>query len=188
MAEILLSQHQKKTAALWFELDHEYISAITYINKQTIILASRIASNIDVVEANQLSLLIPFTAVTLSQYRVKIIYGIDAVFENICLGYIEGTLFHLRKRQEELLKEANQTLKKTDFKPLSDLCSHITLSDSSLDVKTPIEEYRRRLNKKRGLGGFKTCWKILRSHLMSARVEYPNGEAVNASDLTRSNS
>jgi hypothetical protein len=167
MAELLVSQHQKKTAALWFELDHKYVSAITCINQQRVILAS-IGSKINSVKIDQLHLLIPHTEVALGHYRVGIIRVLDQIFDNICLGYIEKSLVHLLEGQKELLNEAYETYVfewvefYTHEEFLSDLPLEETLYNNPLDLKATIE-YTKRLNSR---VGFKNCLEILLTHLI----------------------
>jgi len=94
-AELLLSQHQKRTADLWFKLDGKYGSAISEVNEQRIHIASIRAPRIEKVELKQL---IPYT--TVREYRRAIMEAICEIFKNICLGYIERRLDHLWERQK----------------------------------------------------------------------------------------
>jgi hypothetical protein len=106
LAEYLFSEHHKKSAKLWYELDQKYVSTITYINKERIFLAST-RLRIDSVKPEQLDLLVSYTSVTLCRYCIGIIDQIEEVQRySRYLKYIKEILAHLSERQKMLLSDA----------------------------------------------------------------------------------
>lgn len=164
IAEWLHSQHQKRTADLWFELDGKYGLAISKVNEQRVSIASISDSRMGKVNSEQLFLLIHYTALNLREYRAAIMDTIHKIFNNICLEYIERRLVHLWDRQDKTLNEANENVDeiKDDFQTLSDLLE-LKEELSDLVKRTRPPEFRTRLENKGWQGAF-CCLRILRSH------------------------
>lgn len=128
-AEYWFSSHQKRSGRLWFELDQKYASAITCVNRQRIFVASTTSRN-DSIKLDQLPLLVPYTAVTLSQYRNAIIHQIEEVRKFIRLSYINQTLVHLSDRQKKFVSDAYDSYesKKKEFEREAEFLSGLPLN------------------------------------------------------------
>jgi hypothetical protein len=103
-AEIWIGSHQRRSAELWFALNQKYASAINAVNSQRIFVAS-VAPRINSIKLDQLSLLIPYTDVTLGQCRYEIIRQIEEVSKFVHLKYNKEMLIKLYDRQKKFLTD-----------------------------------------------------------------------------------
>lgn len=128
-AEIWFSLHHRRSAELWFELDQKYASDINAVNRQRIFVAS-MTPRINSIKLDQLSLLIPYTAVTLGQFRNEIIRQIEEVCGYIYLNYNKQTLIHLSERQKKFLSNDYDSYesKKEEFEREAEFLSGLPLN------------------------------------------------------------